>query len=96
LVTFVCKSIRLPSITMVSFIIITMHKEYKIYNDVRFEVFAMVTVRRSFFWDIMLCSPLKVGWHFIGKCCHYFQDQIAKQSLLPSSCWFHDWLILQP
>jgi hypothetical protein len=29
----------------------------------------------SIFWDIMLCSPLKVNQHFGGKCCLHLQGK---------------------
>jgi hypothetical protein len=30
------------------------------------EVLTAMVMKRSIFWDITLCSPLKVGWHFKG------------------------------
>jgi hypothetical protein len=35
---------------------------------IRFEVLTAVDMKRSIFWNIMPCSPLKVNWHFGGTC----------------------------
>jgi hypothetical protein len=37
-------------------------------------------MKSSVFWDIMLCSPLKVNKYFEGKCCLHFQGKIISQA----------------
>jgi hypothetical protein len=39
---------------------------YREHQNNEFEVFTAVAVRSTLFWDITLCSPLKVNWRFEG------------------------------
>jgi hypothetical protein len=61
----------------------------------------VVVVKSSVFWDIMLCSPLKVEQHFGGTCDLHIQGW--RISLARNQCeagikqtWFLDWFILRP
>jgi hypothetical protein len=36
-------------------------------------------MKNSIFWDITLCSLLKVNWRFRGICCPHFQDSWESQ-----------------
>jgi hypothetical protein len=49
------------------------------------------------FRDITPHSPLKANQRFRGTCCLHLQGwRVSKLCLLHSSCWFLDWLTLQP
>jgi hypothetical protein len=37
-------------------------------------------MKNSIFWDITLCSLLKVNWRFRGICCLHFQDSWESQA----------------
>jgi hypothetical protein len=71
-------------------------------TKVGFQVLTAMVIKISIFWDIMLCSMLKVKWCFRRKCSLHLQDQQAseaknqheadsKQSLIsrlvPTKCW---------
>jgi hypothetical protein len=45
-----------------------------------FEVLAAMVMKSHIFWDILLCSPLKVNWYFWGTCCLYLQGQRISQA----------------
>jgi hypothetical protein len=44
-------------------------------RNTRFEVLTAVFIESIIFWDIMLCSPLKVNRRFGGTCHFLLQDQ---------------------
>jgi hypothetical protein len=64
---------------------------------VGFEVLIAVITKMPFFWDITLCSPLKVNRRFGGKCHLHFQGQRIRnarnQSPMPAKC-FHAGFLL--
>jgi hypothetical protein len=64
---------------------------------VGFEVLTVVVMKSSIFWDIMLCSWLKVNRHFRGTYRLHLQGQriswVRNQHLL--SCWFLARLIIR-
>jgi hypothetical protein len=37
-------------------------------------------LKSSVFWGIMLCSPMKVSWHFRGTYCHHLHGQRISQA----------------
>jgi hypothetical protein len=47
----------------------------KSYENGRFEVLAVVVMKRTVFWDITLCSPLKVNRCFGGTYHRHLQGQ---------------------
>jgi hypothetical protein len=67
--------------------------------DLRFEVFITVAMKRSIFWDITACSPLKVNWHFGGNYRLHLQGRkIGRTWHMLSPCflarlilWFWRW-----
>jgi hypothetical protein len=66
------------------------------------EVLTVVVMKSYFFWDIMLCSPLKVSQRFRWTYYLHLQGQRISQArnqplcLLPALCWFHASLTLRP
>lgn len=61
-------------------------------RNVRFEVLTAVGI----FWDIMLCSLVKVTRSFTGTCCPHLQGckAASKLCLLPASCWILAFVLL--
>jgi hypothetical protein len=47
---------------------------------VGFEVLSVVVMKSSIFWDVTLCTLLKVNWRFGGTCCLHLQDQRISQA----------------
>jgi hypothetical protein len=43
-----------------------------------FEVSTAVVIKSSIFWDMMLCSPLKVNRRFGGTCRHLLGQRISR------------------
>jgi hypothetical protein len=52
---------------------------------VRFEVLSAVTMKRTIFWDVTLCSPVDVHQRFGGTYCLHLQGQ--KVSTARSRWW---------
>jgi hypothetical protein len=52
--------------------------------DVGSAVLTAVVTKRSIFWDIMPCSPLRVSWRF-GEACHLY---LQVEPVLFAT-WFH-------
>jgi hypothetical protein len=46
--------------------------------DVGFEVLTPVVMKSTVFWDMMLCSPLKVNQLFGGTYHLHLQDEISR------------------
>jgi hypothetical protein len=55
------------------------------------EILTAVVMTSPVFWNITLCSPVKVNRHFRGTCRLLFQ-----LCLLAISRWFLAWLIIRP
>jgi hypothetical protein len=47
--------------------------------EVGFEVLTVLVMKSSTFWDITLCSPLKVNGSFTEPCCLYLQCSRIRQ-----------------
>jgi hypothetical protein len=63
-----------------------------ILSNVGFEVFRTVVMKSSIFWDITLCTLLKINQHFRGTCQFHFKVQGGTAFHLLSR-WFLAWLI---
>jgi hypothetical protein len=55
-------------------------KMHNIKPRVGFQVLTAVDMKSLIFWDIMLCSSMKVNRHFRGTYCHYLQCQSVNQA----------------
>jgi hypothetical protein len=70
--------------------------------SVGIEVLTAVVVKSSIFWDIMLCSPLKLNRRFGGTCHLHLQDRRISQATNrlkaggKQSFQLPSWLILLP
>jgi hypothetical protein len=56
----------------------------RVFHFVGFEVFTVVVIKNSFFWDITPCSPLKVKRRFRGISHLHLQVLRIKPSEKPS------------
>lgn len=50
-------------------------KHFHILPIVRPEVHMTVSMKSAVFWDMILCTPVKVCWHFRGPCCRHHQGR---------------------
>jgi hypothetical protein len=49
-------------------------------EKMRFEVFTVVTVRITGFWNVMLCNLLEICQHFRGVHCFHLQTALKKDA----------------
>jgi hypothetical protein len=61
------------------------------FSVVGFDVFTAVIMKSSVFWDITLCSPLKVNRRF-GET---YRLHLQSSAYYLLSCWFLAWFILR-
>jgi hypothetical protein len=59
-------------------------------HNIGFEVLTTIVTNNSIFWDITLCSPLKINLRSRGICYLHLQG-----IMLPTSRWFLAWFILR-